>query len=386
MSDEKPARIRLGMVGGGKDAFIGGVHRIAARIDDQFELVAGALCSTPEKRPRESARALGLAEDRTYDDFTTMAKREARRKNGIEAVAIVTPNHMHAPAAREFLKRGIHVICDKPLTATLPEAKKLAKAAAESDALFILTHNYTGYPMVRQARAMVADGTLGTHPGGAGRVRPGLAGDAGRGERAEAGRLAHRPGALGQGRLDRRHRHPRLQPGELRHRAEARGARRRPAGLRAGPAGRRQRPRAAALRGRRARHALVQPGGDGQRERAAAPGLRRQGRPGVGAGGSELPLVHPARRAEAAADPRRRRRGAGGGAGQPHARAATPRATSRASPTSTPRRRGRSSRGAKASRCRPTWSIRRSRTASPASRSSMPACARRSGTAAWVRL
>jgi len=160
MSDAKPARIRLGMVGGGKDAFIGAVHRIAARIDDQYELVAGALSATPEKA-RESGRALGLAEERTYDDFATMAKREARRKNGVEAVAIVTPNHMHAPAAREFLKRGIHVICDKPLTATLPEAKRLAKIAAESDALFILTHNYTGYPMIRQARAMVADGSLG---------------------------------------------------------------------------------------------------------------------------------------------------------------------------------------------------------------------------------
>ena len=160
MSDDKPARIRLGMVGGGKDAFIGGVHRIAARIDDEYELVAGALSSTPEKS-RASGAALGLAPDRTYDDFATMAKREARRKNGIEAVAIVTPNHMHAPAAREFLKRGIHVICDKPLTATLAEAKRLQKAAAESDALFILTHNYTGYPMIRQARAMVADGTIG---------------------------------------------------------------------------------------------------------------------------------------------------------------------------------------------------------------------------------
>jgi predicted dehydrogenase len=160
MSEDKPARIRLGMVGGGKDAFIGAVHRIAARIDDQFELVAGALSATPEKA-RASGRALGLAEERTYDDFREMAKREARRKNGIEAVAIVTPNHMHAPAAREFLKRGIHVICDKPLTATLPEAKRLAKLAAESDALFVLTHNYTGYPMIRQARAMVAEGLLG---------------------------------------------------------------------------------------------------------------------------------------------------------------------------------------------------------------------------------
>jgi predicted dehydrogenase len=160
MSEDKPARIRLGMVGGGKDAFIGGVHRIAARIDDQFELVAGALSATPEKA-RASGRALGLAEERTYDDFREMAKREARRKNGIEAVAIVTPNHMHAPVAREFLKRGIHVICDKPLTATLPEAKRLAKLAAESDALFVLTHNYTGYPMIRQAKAMIANGDLG---------------------------------------------------------------------------------------------------------------------------------------------------------------------------------------------------------------------------------
>ena len=161
MSDTKPPRIRLGMVGGGKDAFIGAVHRIAARLDDDYELVAGALSSTPEKA-QASGRALGLAPERTYDDFATMAKREARRKNGIEAVAIVTPNHMHAPAAKEFLKRGIHVICDKPLTATLPEARRLAKAAAEADALFILTHNYTGYPMVRQARAMVRDGLLGT--------------------------------------------------------------------------------------------------------------------------------------------------------------------------------------------------------------------------------
>ena len=161
MSETKPARIRLGMVGGGKDAFIGAVHRIAARIDDEYELVAGALSSTPAKA-RESGALLGLAPDRTYDDFATMAKREARRKNGIEAVAIVTPNHMHAPVAREFLKRGIHVICDKPLTATLVEAKRLRKAAADSGTLFILTHNYTAYPMIRQARAMVRDGLLGT--------------------------------------------------------------------------------------------------------------------------------------------------------------------------------------------------------------------------------
>ncbi len=151
-------RIRLGMVGGGNDAFIGGVHRIASRIDDRYELVAGALSSTPEKS-QASGEALGLP--RIYGDFKAMAIRESRLKNGIEAVAVVTPNHVHYAAAREFLKRGIHVICDKPLTSTLADAKKLVKAAESSDALFILTHNYTGYPMVRQARDMVAAGDIG---------------------------------------------------------------------------------------------------------------------------------------------------------------------------------------------------------------------------------
>ena len=152
------ARIRLGMVGGGNDAFIGGVHRIASRIDDRYELVAGALSSTPEKS-QASGEALGLP--RIYDDLKSMAIREARLKNGIEAVAIVTPNHVHYAAAREFLKRGIHVICDKPLTSTLGDAKKLVKAAESSDALFVLTHNYTGYPMVRQAREMVQADKIG---------------------------------------------------------------------------------------------------------------------------------------------------------------------------------------------------------------------------------
>jgi predicted dehydrogenase len=151
-------RIRLGMVGGGRGAFIGAVHRIAARIDDQYELVAGAFSSDPE-RSAASAADLGVA--RSYGSFAEMAQKESKRKDGIEAVAIVTPNHMHAPVALEFLKRGIHVICDKPLTATLPEAKKLAKAAEASGVIFALTHNYTGYPMIRQAKEMIAAGVLG---------------------------------------------------------------------------------------------------------------------------------------------------------------------------------------------------------------------------------
>lgn len=157
---EQPRRIRLGMVGGGRDAFIGAVHRIAARMDDDFEFVAGALSSTPEKS-EASGRELGLAPDRIYGSFKDMAKREARLKNGIEAVSIATPNHMHYAVAREFLKRGIHVICDKPMTATLREAKQLMVLAERSGAVFVLTHNYTGYPMVRQARDMVASGELG---------------------------------------------------------------------------------------------------------------------------------------------------------------------------------------------------------------------------------
>lgn len=154
------APIRLGMVGGGIGAFIGQVHRIAARIDGHYTLVAGALSSAPE-RAQASGQALGLAPGRIYDDFARMARHEARRKDGIEAVAIVTPNHMHYPVAREFLKRGIHVICDKPLTATLPEARKLVQLAESSGAIFALTHNYTGYPLIRQARALVQAGDLG---------------------------------------------------------------------------------------------------------------------------------------------------------------------------------------------------------------------------------
>ncbi len=153
-------RIRLGMVGGGTDAFIGAVHRMASRLDGQFELVAGALSST-EARARASGAALGLDPARSYGSFEEMAEVEQGRPDRIEAVAIVTPNDVHFPAAQAFLRRGVHVICDKPLTATQSDATALQAAVEASDALFVLTHNYTGYPMIRQARAMVAEGDLG---------------------------------------------------------------------------------------------------------------------------------------------------------------------------------------------------------------------------------
>ncbi|MGA2794267.1 MAG: Gfo/Idh/MocA family oxidoreductase [Roseiarcus sp.] len=153
-------RIRLGMVGGGEGAFIGAVHRLAARMDGHYELVAGALSSTPEKA-RRSGAALGLPADRIYDDFEAMAKAESKRPDGIEAVSIVTPNHMHAGPAYAFLSAGIDVICDKPLTTSLAEAKKLKAAVEKSGRIFALTHNYTGYPLVRRAREMVKAGELG---------------------------------------------------------------------------------------------------------------------------------------------------------------------------------------------------------------------------------
>src|SRR5205823_4368947 len=152
--DSARGRIRLGMVGGGEGAFIGAVHRIATRIDDHFQLVAGALSSTPEKALR-SGQALRLDPKRIYSDYAEMARRERNLPDGIEAVSIVTPNHLHAPVATAFIKAGIHVICDKPLTATLKEARNLRALVKKSGLVFVLTHNYTGYAMVRQAREMI---------------------------------------------------------------------------------------------------------------------------------------------------------------------------------------------------------------------------------------
>ncbi|HEX3347009.1 MAG TPA: Gfo/Idh/MocA family oxidoreductase [Acetobacteraceae bacterium] len=155
-----PRRLRLGMVGGGRGAFIGAVHRIAARLDDHYELVAGALSADPENA-HASAADLHIDGDRSYRDFTEMARKESGRPDGIDVVAIVTPNHVHAAAAKPFLEHGINVICDKPLTSTLADAQDLAAAVRKCGVVFGLTHNYTGYPLVRQAREMAAAGELG---------------------------------------------------------------------------------------------------------------------------------------------------------------------------------------------------------------------------------
>ena len=134
-------RLRLGMIGGGQAAFIGSVHRIASRIDDRYELVAGCLSSTPEKSLL-SAKEIGLDITRSYPNFSTMAEEESKRDDGVEVVSIVTPNHMHASPAITFLNKNIHVICDKPMTSTMEDAHALVKAVSDSKAHFFLKHNY----------------------------------------------------------------------------------------------------------------------------------------------------------------------------------------------------------------------------------------------------
>lgn len=154
--------VRYGMVGGGPGALIGGVHRMAAALDGEFALVAGAFSSDPE-RSRQTGAELGLDPARTYDSYEAMAEGEAALPDDqrIEAVSIVTPNHLHFPVARTFLEAGFHVLCDKPLTTTIGDAETLCALSTERDRIFAVTHNYTGYAMVKEARERVRSGALG---------------------------------------------------------------------------------------------------------------------------------------------------------------------------------------------------------------------------------
>ena len=155
-------KIRMGMVGGGHGAFIGGVHRIAAALDQQIELVCGAFSSDPD-RSKSSGQDFFLPEARCYCDYATMMAEEAKLPEGerMDFVAIVTPNHLHFPAAKAALEAGFHVLSDKPATFNLAEAKALAEMVQNTGLLYGLTHNYTGYPMIKQAREMVHSGEFG---------------------------------------------------------------------------------------------------------------------------------------------------------------------------------------------------------------------------------
>src|SRR5450432_1018845 len=155
-------KLRYGMVGGGQNAFIGAVHRMAANLDGQIELVAGAF-SSDAKNSKTTGEQLFLNPRRVYASYEEMAEREAAlpADERIDFVSIVTPNFLHAPVATIFLKKGFHVVCDKPMTLTLKEAKALRETVRKSGKVFALTHNYTGYPMVKEAREMVRAGRLG---------------------------------------------------------------------------------------------------------------------------------------------------------------------------------------------------------------------------------
>lgn len=155
-------KLRYGMVGGGPGAFIGDVHRKAAALDGTMDLVAGAFSSDPSKS-RQQGEALFLDPNRVYGSFEQMAEKEAALPEGdrIDFVSIVTPNFLHFPIAKAFIERGFHVVCDKPMTTEIDDAEELCRLVARHDVVFALTHNYTGYPMVKQARAMIADGDLG---------------------------------------------------------------------------------------------------------------------------------------------------------------------------------------------------------------------------------
>ena len=154
-------RLRLAVIGGGPGSFIGAMHRQAARLDDRYELVAGVLSSNPD-RARQAGEEIGLPADHVYTDVVTMLNGESALQDGADVVAIMTPNDSHYAYAVAALERGFDVICDKPMTNTLEEAEALHQKVVESGLIFCLTHNYTGYPMVRQAKAMVEDGQLGT--------------------------------------------------------------------------------------------------------------------------------------------------------------------------------------------------------------------------------
>src|SRR3954469_5999522 len=152
--------LRWGMIGGGEGAFIGAVHRMAARVDGRYQLVAGVFSSDAEKT-RRSAVALGVDAARAYPTVDAMIAGEKARPDGIEVVSIVTPNHVHYVQSAACLEAGLDVICDKPLTTNLPDAEKLVKLAAEKKRLLGVTFNYTGYPMIRHAKQLIADGLIG---------------------------------------------------------------------------------------------------------------------------------------------------------------------------------------------------------------------------------
>ena len=153
-------KIKIGFVGGGQNSFIGYTHRLAARFDNRFDFVAGVF-SKDKKKSKEFGKSLGLDPDRCYNDYKTMAKKESLRSDGVKAVGIMTPSGDHYKIAREFIKNNVHIICDKPLTSKVEDAVALEKLVHKNKIVFALTHNYSGYPMLREAKKLVEKNKIG---------------------------------------------------------------------------------------------------------------------------------------------------------------------------------------------------------------------------------
>jgi hypothetical protein len=259
--------LRMAMVGGGPGSFIGPVHRMAAELDGRIRLVAGVFSRDPAKNA-QAAAAWGVAPDRVYPDHHAMIAAERAREDGVDLVSVVTPNHLHFDVSAAALKGGLHVISDKPATLNLAEAEELASIVAASGKLYGLTYTYTGYPMVREAREIVARGDLGAVRKVVVEYSQGwLSRTAGARRRQQAGQLACGPRAVRRRRLHRRHRRPRLQHRRVRDRRPRRAPVRRRLHRGSGARTGRRLQCAAALRRRRARRAdrLADLGGRPQR-------------------------------------------------------------------------------------------------------------------------
>ena len=232
----------MGMVGGGKDALIGAVHRRAALMDGEIEITAGALSSTKEKA-LASGRDLGLPDERNYASWQEMLECELElpEERRADFVSIVTPNHLHFPVAHAFAEAGFNVVLDKPMVHTSQQAEDLTRAVERSGVVFAVTYNYTGYPMVKQARHMVREGALGETRKVIVEYNQGWLASRLEETGGQAGRVAHRPGAVGDSGGHRRHRFARREP--RLHGNWPRGVRdlRRPDHLRTGTASRRRR-------------------------------------------------------------------------------------------------------------------------------------------------
>ena len=202
----------MGMVGGSYEAFIGAVHRRAALMDGEIELVCGAFSSDPLKC-QKTGEALYLPADRVYGSSTEMFEKEKQLPEGerMDFVAIVTPNHAHHGPTKMALENGFHVVCDKPITLNTAEAEEIVALVEKTGLVFCLTHNYTGYPMVKEARQMIKNGVLG-------KIRKVIVEyPQGGGHGPKAGRLAYRPGTIRGGRRTWRHRDPRRKLGRIHH-------------------------------------------------------------------------------------------------------------------------------------------------------------------------